>query len=53
MDTDVLQVIDHDLDRRRGSPEGSIGMFRSAWATNGLDLVKLDQILTGNSIPTT
>ena len=53
MDTEVLQVIDHFLDRRRGSPEGTIGMFRSAWATHGLDLLKLDQILTGNGIPTT
>jgi len=52
VDTDVLQVIDHDLDRRRGSPEGTIGMFRSAWAAHGLDVAKLDLILAGNGIPT-
>ncbi len=49
MDTEILQIFDHELDVEGVWP--TISMFHDAWVARGLDHLALDQELQGLSVP--
>jgi hypothetical protein len=52
LDTSVFQIMDRELDAATlGGAQPTIARFRTAWATRGLPLTQLNQIMTMNGVP--